>query len=199
MRGSVIDTEGAGSSANIDTQRFPGEGLLKDPLAEVPGKKESVRTIRAEGSEKPQVRNADVLRLVHDREVERRMLAPGHDRSQAAEQASVRDQVPGCQTSADAIEDGPEDGALRLGESCLSAQAHDIAIRLPAFQLPRINGLFPFRVQKMEAELVIANLLGCLSQQIANDFACREIRLAEMRLVEAAADGVDRVNIDAFG
>src|SRR5439155_23339518 len=97
VRGSVIDAEGAGSSANIDPQRFPGEGLLKDPLAEVPSKKESVRTIRAEGSEEPQVRNAEVLRLIHDREVERRMLAPGHDRGQSAEQAGVRDHVPGYQ------------------------------------------------------------------------------------------------------
>jgi len=53
VRGAIIDPEGAGASANIDPQRFPGEGLLKDPLAEVPGKKERVRTIRAEGSEKP--------------------------------------------------------------------------------------------------------------------------------------------------
>src|SRR6266571_947168 len=119
------------------------------------------------------------------------MLAPGHDRGQSAEQASVRDQVPDCQTRTDAIENGPEDGALRLGESCLSAQSGDIAIRLPAFQLPRINHLFPFRVQKMEAELVSADFFRCLSQQLKNDLAGRELRLAEVRLVEAAADGID--------
>src|SRR5207249_4114643 len=127
------------------------------------------------------------------------MLAFGYDRGQLAEQAGVRDQVPGCQTRADAIENRPEDGALWLGESRLSAQARDIAIRLPAFQLPRINHLFPFCVQKMEAELVIADLLRRLSQQIENDFAGRELRLAEVRLVEAAPNGVDRVNINTFG
>src|SRR6266508_3340487 len=97
------------------------------------------------------------------------MLAPGHDRGQLAEQASVRDQVPGCHTRADAIENGPEDGALWLGESRLSALSRDSAIRLAAFQLPRINHLFPLRIQKMEAELVSADFFRCLCQQLKND------------------------------
>ena len=65
---------------------------------------------------------------------------------------------------------------LLLGKSCLSAQAHHIAIRLPAFQLPGINDLFPLRIQKMQAELVIAGFFRSLFKQIENNFACGEIR-----------------------
>jgi hypothetical protein len=78
-------------------------------------------TIRSEGREESYVCNAEVLRLVHDCKVERRTLALGYDRGQAAEQASIRDQVPSCQFRTNAIENGPEDSALWLGESGLSA------------------------------------------------------------------------------
>src|SRR5712671_3255276 len=83
MRSSVIDAEGAGSSANIHAERLPGEGLLKNPLAQIPGKEEGVRPMRAESSEESQVSDADILRLVYNHEVERRILARLQDRGQS--------------------------------------------------------------------------------------------------------------------
>ena len=77
MGGAVVDAQGARAAANVHAQRFPGEGLLEDPLAEVAGEEQGVGTIPAQGGEEPQLGDADVLRLVHDREVEGRFLLLG--------------------------------------------------------------------------------------------------------------------------
>ena len=53
--GAVVDAKGAGASANVNTECLPGERLLKDPLAEISGKEESVWAMPAERSQKPQV------------------------------------------------------------------------------------------------------------------------------------------------
>jgi hypothetical protein len=35
MGGSVINVQGPGAPADIDTERLPGKGLLKNPLTEI--------------------------------------------------------------------------------------------------------------------------------------------------------------------
>ena len=70
------------------------------------------------------------------------------------------------QPGTNALEDGPQHRALRLREPGLSAEARDIAIRLPALQLPRIHHLLPFGEQKMQAELVAADGLRRFSQAV---------------------------------
>ena len=53
MRRSIIDPQRFGPTADINTQRLPGEWFLKDPLSEVPGKKQSVRMIGTQSREEP--------------------------------------------------------------------------------------------------------------------------------------------------
>jgi hypothetical protein len=65
------------------------------------------------------------------------------------------------QFGTNALEDGPQHLALRLQESGLPAEAHDIAIGFPVGQLPRIHDLFPFGKQEMQAELVTIHLMRC--------------------------------------
>ena len=61
------------------------------------------------------------------------------------------------QPGTNALEDRPQHLALRLRQPRLSAEARDIAIRLPSLQLPRIDHLLPFGQQEMQAELVAAH------------------------------------------
>ena len=73
--GAIVDAQGARAPADVDAEGLPGEGLLEDALAEVAGEKESVGSTAAQGGEEPEMGDADVLRLVHDREVEDHLLA----------------------------------------------------------------------------------------------------------------------------
>ena len=73
VRGPVIDSQRGRTPPNIDAERLPGERLLKDPLAQVAGEEEAVRASRPESRQKSQLRNADILRLIHDGEFKRRM------------------------------------------------------------------------------------------------------------------------------
>ena len=68
--GAVVDAQGARAAANIHAERLPRERLLEDALAEVAGEEERVGAASAQGGKEPQVGDADVLRLVHDRKVE---------------------------------------------------------------------------------------------------------------------------------
>ena len=110
--------------------------------------------------------DAEVLRLVHDREVERRTfllfaIAAASD----VNMLGVSDQLARLQPGANALEDRPQHRALRLRQPRLSAEPRDIAIRLPVLQLPGIDHLLPFGEQKMQAELVAADGTRGLLQQ----------------------------------
>ena len=63
---------------------------------------------------------------------------------QPTEHPSAGDEALGLQLRADAIENRPEDGTLRLRQSRFSAQAPDVAVCLPGVQLPGVDDLFPF-------------------------------------------------------
>ena len=70
VRGAIVDAQSARAAANIDAERLPRERLLEDALAEVAGKEQRIGTAAAQRGQEPQVGDADILRLVHDREVE---------------------------------------------------------------------------------------------------------------------------------
>jgi hypothetical protein len=42
MRGSVVDVKRPRPTADVDSERQPGEGLLKDTLTQITGEKEAV-------------------------------------------------------------------------------------------------------------------------------------------------------------
>ena len=74
MRCAVIDTQGARPSSNVHTKGLPGEWLLEDPLPEVTRKKKCIWLTATQGSKESEVCNADVLRFVHDGEIEHHAL-----------------------------------------------------------------------------------------------------------------------------
>jgi len=63
---------------------------LEDALPQVTGEKESVWPTCPQGGKEPDMSNADVLRLVHDRVVKNHVLALGDRGRQRAEQLRVR-------------------------------------------------------------------------------------------------------------
>ena len=75
----------------------------------------------------------------------------------------------------------------------------NIAIGFPVLQLPGVDHLLPFRHQKVQAELVAANVGGGLLQQIANHVAAGDGRRADVGLVEPQPNGVQRMNVDPLG
>ena len=114
-------------AADVHAQRAPRERLLEDPLAEVAREEERVGPIAPEGGQKPRVGHADVLRLVHHREMERRVPASHDGRRHPAEDAGQRDEVLGLEAGTDLLEDRPQQRALSLGQARLAAQAADVA------------------------------------------------------------------------
>ena len=74
MGGAVIDAQGARAPPDVHAKGLPGEWLLEDALAEVAGEKERVGPTVPQGGKEPKMGDADVLRLVHDREVEHHLL-----------------------------------------------------------------------------------------------------------------------------
>jgi hypothetical protein len=65
------------TAADIDSQTLPGEGLLEDALPDVAGEEERIRTLSTHRRNEAQLGDAQVLGLIHDREVERRALSCG--------------------------------------------------------------------------------------------------------------------------
>src|SRR5262245_1653943 len=108
--------------------------------------------------------DADILRLVHHREVEDHLLGLGDRRGKRGKQLRVSDQPAGLQPSSNAHEDGPQHFALRLRQSRLSAEAGNIAIYLPVLQLPGVDYLLPFCEQEMLAELVTTDRIRGFAQ-----------------------------------
>ena len=72
--GAVIDTQGSRTPTDVHSHGLPRKGLLKDALPEIAGKKESGGPIGTQGGKETQVGGADILRLVHNREVERHLF-----------------------------------------------------------------------------------------------------------------------------
>ena len=70
--------------------------MLEDALPEVTGEKECIGPTATQGGKESEMRNADVLRLVHDREVEYHILVVRECCGQGGEKLRVRDQLAAC-------------------------------------------------------------------------------------------------------
>ena len=53
MGGSIVDVQRPGAPTNIDTERLPGKGLLKNPLTEIAREKQAIRFSCSKRGEKP--------------------------------------------------------------------------------------------------------------------------------------------------
>jgi len=83
----VVDSQQGRTPSNIDTERFPGKRLLKDPLPQVASEEEDIRAFRQESREKSQLRDANVSCFVHHHEFKWRMGAFSELRRDPAEHA----------------------------------------------------------------------------------------------------------------
>ena len=155
VRRSVVDPQRPRPAADIHAEGLPRERLLEDALPEVAGEEQRVLRRRRRAREEAQLRDAEVLRLVHHGEVEGRVLAFGKRCGQRREHARTGDDLPRQQAGSDPLEDRPQDRPLRLGQPRLSTEPGDVAVGLPGVQLPRINDLLPLGQQEMRAELVV--------------------------------------------
>ena len=52
VRGTVVDPQRAGTAANVNAERLPGERLLEDPLAQVAGEEEAIGSVTARAARK---------------------------------------------------------------------------------------------------------------------------------------------------
>jgi hypothetical protein len=70
MGSPVVYFQVARPAANIDSDRLPGKGLLKDSLSGIPCKEECIWPAATESAKTAQLGHGDVLRLVHHSEIE---------------------------------------------------------------------------------------------------------------------------------
>ena len=76
MGGPVVDAQRMRASAHVHTQRAPGERRSENALTEIAGEEQTVGSVAAERRETAQLCYADILSLVDDAILERRMRPP---------------------------------------------------------------------------------------------------------------------------
>src|SRR5438132_8321887 len=149
VRRAVVDAQRVGPAANIDTERFPGEWLLKDPLTEIAGQEQPIGARGSDGGQKAQFGDADILRLVDDGEIEGSL---GGMLGERAEHVRPGDDVAPPKLGPHALEDRPQDLALLAADPRLATKTRHVAISLPAVQLPGIDDIAPLAVEKAFCE-----------------------------------------------
>ena len=185
-------------SPGLDAQRLPGKRRLENPLSQIAREKEAVRPLAAQRGEKTQLSDTDVLGLVHDGEVERRIPAILELPGEQAEHAGPSHQTPVPKFGLDLLNDGPERRTLLHGQARLASKPSDIAIGVPAIQLPCVNDVLPLAQQESEAEPARLPLAGGFRQKLLNHLPSRDLWGAEPRLIKPLADRIHGVDLHAF-
>ena len=148
-RGMTSSSQAAtGSPAYVHPERPPGERRLEDPLSEIPGEEQAVRPVPAQGHQKSQLRDADVLSLVDRAEVERRTRSLCDAHRQPREHAGLRQPPLFGERRPDPREDRPEQLPLLLGQPALAAEPLHVAVVLPTRELPGVDHGVPFRPER---------------------------------------------------
>jgi hypothetical protein len=107
VRCAVIDAQRERAVADIEAERLPGEWLLKDALAKIPGEEKAVAAPCCHGGEEPRLGHTQILRLVDHDEVVGACAALAETIRQTAEDIRPRHSAAFPQPSADAFKDGP--------------------------------------------------------------------------------------------
>ena len=188
-----------GPPAHVDAERPPGERRLEDPLSEIPGKEQLVRPPSAEGREKPQLRDADVLRLVDHAEVERWMRSLCHLHRQPREHAGLRQLPLFGEGRPDPREDRPEQLPLLLGQPGLAAEPLHVTVVLPTRELPGVDHRAPFRPEEVRTETMAFDTRSRLPEQLPDVLVRRRVEAAETGRVEAAPDAAHRIHFQTLG
>jgi hypothetical protein len=121
-------------AAHIDTERAPRKRLLKDPLTEIPGKKQAIRASGRQCREKAQLGDPDVLGFVDHDKIDRRFAARDL-RGNSTEQASQGERL----ALGEPLPHPPQQPVLLAAAAGLAADPHDIAIVLSFRELPSVD------------------------------------------------------------
>ena len=121
MRRSIVEFESLRSSPDINAQRLPGKRRLENPLSQVTCEKEAVWPFVAQRSKKTQLGDTDVLRLINNCEVERRISTIRELLRKQAEHVGPGHQTSVLKFGLDPFKDGTRasNAALRAGVSCV--------------------------------------------------------------------------------
>ena len=184
---------------HVDAQRPPRERGLEDALSEVAGEEQAVRPTPAEGGEQAQFGDADVLGLVDDAEVERRMRRLGNLRGQPREHGGLRQPPVFRERRPDPREDRPEHLALLLGEPRPAAEPRQVAVGFPGLELPGVDHRAPLRPQEVRAEPVALDAGRGTVEQGPDVLVAGEIEGAGAGRVEPPADAAHGVHLEALG
>ena len=87
--GAVVDLKSGGAATHINAQGLPGEWLLEDALAKIAGEEEGVAAVGGESGEEAELGDIEVLRFIHDYEIERVFAFLGQRASEAGENAGL--------------------------------------------------------------------------------------------------------------
>ena len=198
VRGAVVDPEGSRAASNVYTERLPGEGLLKDALPDISCEEEGGGAVAAERGEESQLRDTQVLGFINDRMLKRRLGGLGDMFRKPSEDCRLGEEVFGGEFLAEGGEDLPEGLAACFGESGFATQSSHIAVAFPAFDLPRIDHLFPLGPEKIWRELGGKTRCHFLQAGVhlgSREYFCR----AEKGFVESQTQRGHGVDIDALG
>ena len=152
MGGVLVDPQGVRAAADVDPQGAPGERRLEDPLTEVAGEEQGVRAPGAEGGKKAQLGHADVLRLVHHAELERRMCHLRDLALQATEQARFGQEPALVESGGHLGEDRPEELPLPFGQASPPTEPRLVPLLFQARKLPGVDHAAPLGPQEAQAE-----------------------------------------------
>ena len=117
--------------------------MLENSLAEIAGEKQRVGLVRHQRLQHSQLRDGKVLRLVGDG-VSERLVGPRHDMLRhPAQDICPGHDLPRVQVGASTLEHGPKRLALLAPDPSPAAEARDVAIGLPALELPGVHHGLP--------------------------------------------------------
>src|SRR5207245_11535691 len=112
---------------NVHSKCLTRERWLEDALAKITGEEQGVRPTSAKRSKKPQLSDADVLRLVHYRGIVRRRRAFRLAIGQSLKYCRLCHHAARLQPLADLLEDLPQNRSSGFWQTCAPAETLDVS------------------------------------------------------------------------
>ena len=196
VRRAVVDAQRERAAADIEAQRLPGEGLLKDALAKITGEEEAIAAPRSQGGEEPCLSHAKILRLIDHCKIVRPSATLGESIRQPTEDIRPRHSAAVSQPRTDTFEDGPKGLALLAADPGFSPEARHVAVILPRPKLPSVHDVVPFSDQELRREPVPLDLGRCLIDQRLDQRAWGDLGLSETLGMKVIPYGRDRPDDD---
>src|SRR5262245_17491296 len=138
MRRPIIHAERLGASPHIHAKCFPGEWLLENALAKIPGEKQRVGSAVGKCREETELGDADVLRFVDYGRVVSQRWPLRLCVCERLEYAGLGVESASLEAAENLFEDLPQHGPSGFWQTGAPAEAWGILIRLPRSELPGI-------------------------------------------------------------